>query len=106
MHPTENEKGTTGIRSRRGFFKRLSLMSAAWPVREYLGWGSEGAAPERVPILSDAERPAWLREGIVATWGALPLIFFLRRGNAAADILERQKEAYKESTLKHYKEMG
>jgi beta-galactosidase GanA len=57
-------------------------------------------------MLADAERPAWLRKGIVATWGALPLLYFLRGGGAAVDILEQQKEDYKESTVRHYKEMG
>ena len=92
--------------TRRTFFKHLSGWAALWQMarasRDSFGgpWQSQPASP---PSISP---PHWLEEGIVSASYMEPLEFYVRRGDAPADVAERWKEDFNEAGLKRYKEMG
>ena len=58
------------------------------------------------------DRPAWLREGLVAAWHMEALEYYIRRGYATvrgsgpAELTHLWKEAFNEATVKRYKEIG
>jgi hypothetical protein len=106
----------TGSRDRRSFLKRMSLLMAAWPMAGYLRSAADDQSqPELACLLQTTERPTWLREGVVGCWHMENLDFYIRRGFVSyfeggeagpADVTFLWKEAFKEATAKHYKEMG
>jgi len=51
-------------------------------------------------------RPAWLKDGLVATQSVEPLLFVIRRGGGVANPLERRGEELSEETIRKWKEAG
>lgn len=99
--------------TRRSFLERASLLPAILAIAQslrlplYAGLGSELTDPS-----SGVVRPAWLREGVVGAWHMEALEFYMRRGyasvtgNGPVDLDYLWKEAFKETTVQHYKELG
>jgi hypothetical protein len=93
--------------TRRSFLKHLTVGAAAWRMSRF-SESSYRALAQAGPAVGRAisERPAWLREGIVAAGYLEPLEFYVRRGDAPGDIDQRWKEDFNDAGVKRYKEMG
>jgi hypothetical protein len=107
------KKKDTHSESRRSFFKQMSLLPATWAMGEYLQASAYGQSePEPVSLLPTAARPDWMREGLVGIWHMESLEFYIRRGFVSyyegmpEDFDHLWKEAFEESTVKRYKDMG
>ncbi len=59
--------------------------------------------PDRQP---PAERPSWLKDGIVMVGSWEPLTFLLRRGGQEADAAERWRRERKPESVRRLKELG
>ena len=104
---------TTSTRNRRSFLRRLSLLTAAWPMAEYLQSAAYSQSQlEPGSLVPTRERPSWLHEGIVGIWHMEVFEFYIRRGFVSyyegmpEDYTVLWREAFQEATVKRYKEMG
>jgi len=62
--------------------------------------------PGRTSGAPGTQRPAWLKEGIVAVDFIEPLMFRQRMGGWGADVVEEWNEAHTERTVKRLKDLG
>jgi hypothetical protein len=77
-------------------------------------WAAVKDQPRPEPIFPSqtAERPSWLREGIVGSWYMCPVGFYIRRGFVSyydvepVDPAFLWRAAFDEATVKHYKDIG
>src|SRR5579863_1808184 len=97
---------TTAVDSRRSFLNRLSLLTATWPMGQYLRASSAQSHPELVALPSSTQRPAWCRQGMVAAAFDEPLEFYIRRGDSPTDIVRWWRETFSEATIKQYADIG
>jgi len=55
---------------------------------------------------SVSARPAWLKDGVVATQSMEPLLFLIRRGGGPEEPAERREAELSEDTIRQWKEAG
>ena len=91
--------------SRRALLNRLASLSPVLPPQDVAEAITQSQA-SGVPKAAQALRPAWVGRGLVWTWGALPLIYYIRTGQATEDIFEEQKADFSEAAAQHYQQIG
>lgn len=93
--------------TRRSFFGHALVGAAFWQMAGF-SRSSYGALAQAgpIPASSISERLSWFHEGIVSVEYMEPLEYYIRRGDAPADILQRWKQDFTDAGAKHYKDMG